>query len=190
MTPQDSSVAGVPEHLQRVLAGRYALESELGEGGMAWVFLARDRKHADRRVALKVLRPEVASVLGSERFLSEIRIAAVLSHPHIVPMFDSGEQDGLLYYVMPFVEGVTLRDRMRRDRTFAVDEMVHIAGDVAAALGYAHNRGVIHRDIKPENIMLAGDEAMVTDFGIARALHAGVGSATGPGLVLGTPGYM
>jgi TolB-like protein/Flp pilus assembly protein TadD len=182
-------ITGIPEHLQQVFSGRYSLEGAVGEGGMSSVFLARDRKHADRRVALKVLRPEVASALGPERFLSEIRIAAVLSHPHIVPMFDSGEQDGLLYYVMPFVEGVTLRERLRATNPLAVDEIIRIAEDVASALSYAHGRGVIHRDIKPENIMLAGDEAMVTDFGIARAVHAG-GHDTGPGLVLGTPGYM
>jgi TolB-like protein/Flp pilus assembly protein TadD len=181
---------GVPEHLQQVFSERYGLEGSLGEGGMATVFLARDRKHADRRVALKILRPEVASALGPDRFLSEIRIAAALSHPHIVPMFDSGEQDGMLYFVMPYVEGVTLRARLHTDPPLAVDDIVRIAGDVASALSYAHSRGVIHRDIKPENIMIAGDEAMVTDFGIARAVHSIPGNDTGPGLVLGTPGYM
>ena len=183
-------VPGSLEHLQQVFSDRYNLERSLGEGGMASVYLARDRKHADRRVALKILRREVASALGPERFLSEIRIAALLSHPHIVPMFDSGEHDGLLYYVMPFVEGVSLRDRMHAAPALDLAEIVQIAGDVASALSYAHERGVIHRDIKPENIMLAGDEAMVTDFGIARAVHARVGNDTGPGLVLGTPGYM
>jgi serine/threonine protein kinase/Tfp pilus assembly protein PilF len=176
--------------LSRAIGDRYAVERMLGEGGMGIVFLARDRKHAQRAVALKVLRPEVAAVLGAERFVSEIRIVALLNHPHIVPMFDSGEVDGLLYYVMPVVEGETLRERLRRGPSPALDELVRIGCGVASALSYAHQHGIIHRDVKPENIMLSGDEAIVTDFGIARALRAAVGGAAPSGLLLGTPGYM
>jgi len=188
--PISDEAFSVSSRLRKRLGSRYAIERLIGEGGMATVFLARDRKHADRPVALKVLREEVSDRLGSEQFLSEIRIAALLNHPHIVPMFDSGEQDGLLYYVMPYVEGQTLRVRLRRGPQPDVAEILRIAKDVLSALGYAHGRGVVHRDIKPENIMLAGNEAMLMDFGIAVALRATGKSASEAGPVLGTPGYM
>ena len=178
------------DRLRHALADRYAVERVLGQGGMATVFAARDRKHAHRAVAIKVLRPELAVALGAERFLREIGIAAVLNHPHIVPMFDSGEAGGLLYYVMPVVEGETLRERLRREPPLAVSEIVEIACGVASALSCAHAHDVVHRDIKPENIILSGEEAIVADFGIARALHAAGEEATGPGMMLGTPGYM
>ena len=145
---------------------------------MGLVFRARDRKHAQRAVALKVLRPDLAAELGADRFIGEIRIAALLNHPHIVPMFDSGEADGLLYYVMPLVEGDTLRDRLSRGPKPTLDEVVRVGCGVASALGYAHQQGIVHRDIKPENIILSGDEAIVTDFGIALALHAAVSRPT------------
>ncbi len=176
--------------LAAALAGRYAIERELGAGGMATVYLARDLKH-DRRVALKVLRPELAAALGPERFLREIRTTASLAHPHIVPLYDSGEAGDALYYVMPFVEGESLRARLAREGPLPVGEALQIARDVADALGYAHGRGVIHRDIKPENILLEGGHAVVADFGIARAIAAvGAGRLTATGLVLGTPVYM
>ena len=179
------------EHVQSALAPRYLVRRELGAGGMAVVFLADDPRHG-RPVAVKVMRPELAAALGPERFLREIRIAAGLRHPHIVPLYDSGEADGLLYYVMPYVEGESLRDRLRRERQLAVDEAVGIAREVADALAHAHEHELIHRDIKPENILLEGGHALVADFGIARA----VGSAattqvtTATGLAIGTPAYM
>ncbi|MGQ0704477.1 MAG: protein kinase domain-containing protein [Gemmatimonadales bacterium] len=179
--------------LTAALAGRYTIERELGQGGMATVFLARDLRH-DRRVALKVLRPELAAVIGAERFLQEIRVTAGLQHPHILPLHDSGEVDHFLYYVMPYVEGESLRDRLVRERQLAIDDAVRITTEAAAALAYAHGRGVIHRDIKPENILIsggAGGAAVVADFGIARAVTAaGGGRLTETGLSLGTPQYM
>jgi serine/threonine protein kinase len=178
------------ERLRRAIADRFTVERVLAHGGMGIVFLARDRKHANRAVALKVLRPEIAGVLGAGRFLAEIRTAALLNHPHIVPVFDSGEADGLLYYVMPLVEGETLRGRQRRGPPLGIDEIVRIGCGVAAALSYAHQHDIAHRDIKPENIFLSGDEAIVTDFGIARALHAAAGDGTPAGFAFGTPGYM
>jgi TolB-like protein/Flp pilus assembly protein TadD/tRNA A-37 threonylcarbamoyl transferase component Bud32 len=178
------------QRLQEALSGRYRIERELGQGGMATVFLARDCKHVHRAVALKVLRPELAGVLGAERFVSEIGFAALLNHPHIVPMFDSGEADGLLYYVMPVVEGETLRERLLRGPSPAADEIVRIGCGVASALSCAHQHGIVHRDVKPANIILSGGEAIVTDFGIALALRAAVGGATPSGLLLGTPGYV
>lgn len=179
------------QRLEAALAGRYAIERVLGAGGMAVVYLARDRKHGDRAVALKVLRPEFAAALGPERFLREIRIAAHLNHPHIVPVFDSGEAGGLLYYVMPCVEGETLRQRMRRESALSHAEAARIVSDVAAGLAHAHAHGVVHRDVKPENIMLPGGEAVVTDFGIARAVRVATDeSLTGAGFSLGTVGYM
>jgi tRNA A-37 threonylcarbamoyl transferase component Bud32 len=172
------------------LAGRYEVERELGEGGTAIVYLAHDTKH-DRRVALKVLRPEIAAGIGTERFVLEIRLAAKLQHPHILPLFDSGEAAGFLYYVAPYVEGESLRDRLRRQQQLAVPEALSIARQVAGALGYAHAHGIVHRDIKPENILLLGGEAIVSDFGIALALTAAAGPRlTAAGMALGTPAYI
>src|SRR6266566_8920222 len=153
------------------LADRYTLLRVLGRGGMATVYLADDRKHY-RSVALKVLLPGLAAYLGAERFLKEIEIAARLTHPHILPLHDSGEAGGFLYYVMPFVEGESLRDRLKREPQLPVEEAVRIAREVAAALSHAHSQDVVHRDIKPENILLSGGEAVVADFGIARAIVA------------------
>ena len=178
------------DRLKAAVAGRYRIERELGRGGMATVYLAEDLKH-HRRVAVKVLRPELAAAIGAERFLQEIEVTAGLQHPHILPLFDSGEADGLLFYVMPFVEGESLRDRLTRDGRLRVNEALAIAGDVAAALDLAHGRGVIHRDIKPENILLAGGEGLVADFGIALALaKVSDGRLTATGLAVGTPAYM
>src|SRR5688572_26977673 len=178
------------ERLKSVLSDRYAIEREIGAGGMATVYLARDLKHR-RRVALKVLKPELGAVLGPERFLSEINVTANLQHPHLLPLFDSGEAEGLLFYVMPYIEGESLRDRLTRERQLPVDESVRIAVAVASALDYAHRHGVIHRDLKPENILLHDGQAMVTDFGIALAItNAGGTRITQTGLSLGTPQYM
>ena len=176
--------------LQDALAGRYRIERELGQGGMATVYLALDQKH-ERQVAIKVLKPELAAVLGAERFLSEIKTTANLRHPHILPLYDSGEAAGFLYYVMPFVDGESLRDRLNRQRQLPIDEALRIAREVADALGYSHARGVIHRDIKPENILLENGHAAVADFGIARALSAaGAERLTQTGVAVGTPLYM
>src|SRR3989441_8609023 len=153
--------------LTTALAGRYAIEHELGAGGMATVYLARDLKH-DRDVALKVLRPELAAVLGAERFLQEIRISARLDHPHILTLIDSGESDGFVWYVLPYVRGESLREKLTREQQLSIEEAVRIATQVASALDYAHHHGVIHRDIKPENILLHEGEAVVADFGIDR----------------------
>ena len=176
--------------LTAALADHYAIGGELGAGGMATVYLAEDLKH-HRKVAVKVLRPELAATLGPERFVREIEIAANLSHPHILPLHDSGEADGFLYYVMPYVEGESLRERLDRDGTLPVEDAVRLTDDVAAALSYAHDHGIVHRDVKPENIMLTGGRAVVADFGIARALQvAGGERLTGTGLAIGTPAYM
>jgi eukaryotic-like serine/threonine-protein kinase len=178
------------DRLQAALADRYEIEHELGHGGMATVYLAQDLKH-HRRVAIKVLKPELAATLGPARFLREIEIAAQLQHPHILPLHDSGEADGHLYYVMPYVEGDSLRRRLRRERQLPLDEALAIAREVADALSYAHNHDVVHRDIKPENILLASGHALVADFGIARAITAAAGERlTHTGLTVGTPGYM
>jgi serine/threonine protein kinase len=178
------------ERLSSALADRYRIERELGQGGMATVYLAQDLKH-DRKVALKVLKPELAAVLGADRFVVEIKTTASLQHPHILPLFDSGTADGFLYYVMPFIQGETLRDKLNRETQLGVDEAVRIAIDVADALHYAHSQGVIHRDIKPENILLANGRPMVADFGIALAVSAAAGGRmTETGLSLGTPHYM
>ena len=178
------------DRLKAALEGRYAIERELGEGGMATVYLAQDLRH-QRNVALKVLKPELAAVIGGERFLAEIQTTANLQHPHILPLFDSGEEDGFLYYVMPFVEGESLREKLDRERQLGVDEALHITKAVASALQYAHDRDVIHRDIKPENILLHAGQPVVADFGIALALSAaGGGRMTETGLSLGTPYYM
>ena len=176
--------------IRPALADRYRIERELGEGGMATVYLARDVKH-DREVALKVLRPELAAILGRERFLNEIRLTAKLDHPHIVTLIDSGETNGLLWYVLPFIRGESLRERLHRERQLGVDEALAIAKQIASALDYAHRQGVIHRDLKPENILLHEGEAMLADFGIALALkEAGGSRLTETGLSLGTPQYM
>src|SRR5688572_18287595 len=156
------------DQLQSALAGRYLIDREIGRGGMATVYLARDPRH-DRLVALKVLHPDLAAALGPERFLAEIRTTANLQHPHILPLHDSGEADGLVFYVMPFVKGESLRDRLSRERQLPVEEAIRIASEVADALDYAHRQGVIHRDVKPENVMLHEGRALVTDFGIALA---------------------
>src|SRR5436309_980018 len=162
------------ELLRDALAGRYTVERELGRGGMATVFLAEDLKHR-RRVAIKVLHPDLAAVVGPERFLREIEIAARLQHPHILPLYDSGAGKGLLYYVMPYVEGESLRTRLERENQLPLEDAVRIATEVAEALAYAQREGVVHRDIKPENILLSADTAVVADFGIARAIGAAGG---------------
>lgn len=186
----DTRLPGTFEELRSALSGRYAIERELGHGAMATVFLARDVK-LRRLVALKVLRPEVASTLGPDRFVREIDIAAHLTHPHILPLHDSGSAAGFLYYVMPFIEGETLRERLNRETLLPVGEAVQIAAQVADALAYAHERGIVHRDVKPENILLAGGHAMVADFGIAHAVsEAGGDTLTATGVTVGTPAYM
>jgi len=176
--------------LAGALADRYRLERELGAGGMATVFLAEDVKH-HRKVAIKVLHPELSAVLGPDRFLKEIELTANLQHPHILPLFDSGAADGLLYYVMPYVEGESLRARLNREKQLPIPDAVRIASEVAGALDYAHRRGVVHRDIKPENILLHDGRALVADFGIALAVvQAGGSRMTQTGMSLGTPQYM
>ncbi|HTJ23938.1 MAG TPA: protein kinase, partial [Gemmatimonadaceae bacterium] len=178
------------DRLAAALADRYRIERELGQGGMATVYLAHDLRH-ERKVAIKVLKPELAAVLGAERFVVEIKTTAALQHPHILPLFDSGEAEGFLYYVMPFVDGETLRAKLDRETQLGIEESVKIATDVADALQYAHEHGVIHRDIKPENILLANGRPMVADFGIALAVSAAAGGRmTETGLSLGTPHYM
>ena len=178
------------ERLNAALEGRYRIDREVGEGGMATVFLADDLRH-ERKVALKVLKPELAAVVGAERFLAEIKTTANLQHPHILPLFDSGEADGFLFYVMPYVDGETLRERIDRDRQLPVDEAVRIATAVANALQTAHEQGIVHRDIKPANVLLSRGEPLVADFGIALAVGAAGGSRlTETGLSVGTPFYM
>ena len=177
--------------LSRALAGRYRLDREIGAGGMAIVYLAEDLKHR-RQVALKVLRPDLAAVCCEpDRFLREIEIAARLAHPHILPLYDSGQADGLLYYVMPYVAGESLRDRLRREKQLPLEEALRITGEVADALAFAHAHGVVHRDIKPENILFQAGHAVVSDFGIARAVTESGGEAlTATGMAVGTPAYM
>jgi serine/threonine-protein kinase len=184
--------------LVTALAGRYTVERELGRGGMATVYLAHDLKH-DRQVAIKVLLPELAAALGGERFVQEIKVTAGLQHPHILPLFDSGRiggqadgrSDDLLYYVMPYVEGESLRDLLDRESPLEVERALAIVTQVAGALDYAHRHGVVHRDIKPENILLEEGEAMVADFGIALAVEAaGPERLTAVGVAIGTPAYM
>ncbi len=176
--------------LKDALADRYRIERELGHGGMATVYLAMDLRH-DRHVAVKVLRPELAAVIGAERFLAEIKTTAALQHPHILPLFDSGEAAGQLFYVMPLIEGESLRDRLVREKQLPITDAVRIASEVASALDYAHRRGIIHRDIKPENILLHDGRALVADFGIALAASkAGSSRMTETGMSLGTPHYM
>src|SRR6266540_1991987 len=179
------------ERLRTALADRYQVERELGQGGMATVYLAHDLRH-DRHVALKVMRPELAAVIGTERFLQEIKTTAHLQHPHILPLFDSGEVDGTVFYVMPYVEGESLRDRLNREKQLPVSEAIRIAREAADALDYAHRHGIIHRDIKPENILLHDGRALVADFGIALAVSSAGGRTrlTETGMSLGTPHYM
>ena len=168
--------------LTQALSDRYRIEKELGAGGMATVYLAEDLRHA-RRVAVKVVRPDLSAVLGADRFLNEIRVTANLQHPHILPLFDSGDADGLLFYVMPYVEGESLADRLAREKQLPLEEAVRITREVASALDYAHRHGVIHRDIKPANILLQDGTALVSDFGIALALsNAGGARLTETGL--------
>jgi serine/threonine protein kinase/tetratricopeptide (TPR) repeat protein len=182
------------ERLNTALAGRYRVERSLGEGGMATVFLARDLRH-NRSVALKVLKPDLAAAIGAERFLAEIETTANLQHPNILPLHDSGDADGLLFYTMPYVEGDTLRQRLDRERTMPIDEAIRMVGDIADALEVAHERGIVHRDIKPSNILLSRGKALVADFGIARAAGSADSGSSGRaltqlGTVIGTAGYM
>jgi len=183
-------MATVQERLTAALAGRYTIERELGAGGMATVWLAHDVRYA-RDVALKVLRPDLSAVLGAERFLREIRITAKLNHPHILPLLDSGEADGLLFYVMPYVAGGSLRERIRRGEGWTLEAALPLLRSVAAALDHAHRQGIVHRDVKPENVLFFEGEPMVADFGIARAVtSAGGDQLTRSGFPVGTPGYM
>jgi serine/threonine-protein kinase len=179
------------EDLRTALTGRYEIDKEVGQGGMATVYLARDVKH-NRQVAVKVLRPDLAAALGHERFLREIEIAANLTHPHILPLYDSGEADGFLYYVMPYIKGDTLRDRIEKEGELPVSEAVRVIREVTDALAFAHSQGVVHRDVKPDNVMLSGRHAMVTDFGVAKAVSEATGrnTLTTAGVALGTPTYM
>ncbi|MDH3298864.1 MAG: serine/threonine protein kinase, partial [Gemmatimonadota bacterium] len=181
------------ELLQRVrvaLADSYEIESEIGRGGMAIIYLGRDRRH-DRPVAVKILPPHLASAIGHERFLQEIRMAAGLSHPYILPVLDSGERDGMLYYTMPFVEGENLRERLAREPELPIEDALRIADEMAEALGHAHGLGIVHRDVKPSNILLTPEHALLADFGVARAISRGADeNLTGTGLSVGTPAYM
>jgi serine/threonine protein kinase len=190
-----SSAGGLPpvdrrwEALTAALASRYILQRELARGGMATVYLALGVE--DRQpVAIKVMQPKLASALGAERFRREIEIASSMAHPLIVPVHGSGNADGLLYYVMPYVDGETLFDRLQRDRRIPLGEALQIARDVSAALGYAHERAVLHRDVKPENILLAGGRALIADFGLARAIGADYRKLTSTGIIVGTVFYM
>jgi serine/threonine protein kinase/tetratricopeptide (TPR) repeat protein len=185
-----SRTADEQARLQAAFTGRYAIERELGRGGMATVYLARDLKH-ERQVAIKAFKPELAATLGHERFLRETKFTAQLSHPNIVPLLDSGDADGVLFYVMPYVDGESLRERLQRERQLSVEAAVQIVREIADALGYAHSQGVIHRDIKPENILLASGHALLADFGIARAMVAPeTEKLTQAGFAVGTPAYM
>ena len=180
----------VTDRVSAALADRYGIERRLGAGGMATVYLADDRKH-NRQVAIKVLKPEIAAVMGAERFLREIETTAGLQHPHILPLFDSGKAGAFLYYVMPFIDGESLRDKIEREIRLSLDEALRISAQVADALSYAHRQGVLHRDIKPENILLSQGHAIVADFGIAKAVTtAGGAQLTRAGFAMGTPGYM
>src|SRR4051812_38247386 len=178
------------EQLSAVLGDRYVVRREVGAGGMATVFLAEDVKH-QRLVAIKVLRPELAASLGADRFLREVRITAQLNHTNILPLLDSGDADGLLYYVMPFVEGETLRERLAREKQLPVNDALRLTSEIGDALSYAHDRNVIHRDIKPENILLQAGHAVVAVFGIARAVTTAANEVqTATGVAVGTPTYM
>lgn len=183
-------MAKLRERLERAVDGRYEILDELGRGGMSMVFNARDIRH-DRTVAVKVLLPELAASVGAQRFLREIEIAAALVHPHILPLYDSGDAEGLLYHVTPSVEGETLRERLKREKYLPVEEAVRITAELADALDFAHSKDVIHRDIKPENVLLTRRHALLTDFGIARAITLGGGERlTETGMAVGTPAYM
>jgi serine/threonine-protein kinase len=189
-TRPEPSLTKLLGRVKQALADRYDVQIELGRGGMALVYLAEDIKHR-RQVAIKVLRPEITGSIGAERFLREIEISARLSHPNILTLIDSGEADSLLFYVMPYVEGESLRDRMTRENQLPVDEALRITREIADALHYAHSKGIIHRDIKPENILLEAGHAVVADFGIARAVsEAGGTQLTKTGYAVGTPAYM
>src|SRR5881409_2679711 len=180
----------VQDTLSAALGDRYAIDRELGRGGMATVYVALDRRHS-RQVAIKVLRPDVAAAIGAERFLREIAIAARLTHPHVLPLIDSGQADESLYYVMPYVRGETLRERLEREQRFTLKDALRIAREVGAGLDYAHREGFVHRDVKPENVLLADGHAVLADFGIARAIsQAGGEHVTEVGLAVGTPEYM
>ncbi|MFI5311011.1 MAG: protein kinase [Gemmatimonadales bacterium] len=181
-------VQNLQERLEQALTGRYTFERELGEGGMAVVFLAHDVRH-DRSVALKVLRPEISAEIGAERFLREIKMAARLTHPHILPVHDSGEADGLLFYVMPNMEGRSLRELLQREKQLPLEDALRITREIASALDYAHRQQVIHRDVKPENILMHEGAALVADFGIGKALSSGK-QVTQTGMAVGTPAYM
>src|SRR5574338_491370 len=188
--PDDTPDYGIDDRLRTALSGRYEIGERLGEGGMATVYDATDVRHG-RRVAVKVLRPELSAMLGSSRFLQEIQVTARLQHPHILPLYDSGAADDLLYYVMPLVQGGSLRDRLREERELPVPEAVSMLTALAGALDYAHRQGVLHRDIKPENILLHDGQPMLADFGIALAVsNAGSRRLTQTGLSIGTPSYM
>lgn len=194
--PSPTHRVGVQPHLHQLMTefsefwDRYTVEREIGGGAMARVFLARDHKH-DRPVAVKVLRPEFASGIGAERFLREIKLAARLTHAHILPLYDSGDDDGTLYYVMPFVKDGSLRTRLVREQKLSPEDAVKITRGVVAALDYVHERGIVHRDIKPENFLLQHGIVHVSDFGIGRTLDlASVETLTKTGILLGTPAYM
>jgi serine/threonine-protein kinase len=174
--------------VSRALAPRYLVERQIGQGGMATVFLARDTKH-ERHVAIKVLSPELAQAIGSDRFLREIEVVAGLNHPHILPLHDSGAEEGLLYYVMPYVKGGSLRARIDRNGPLPERDAVQIARGVAGALGFAHRSGIIHRDVKPANILLNEGHALLADFGIAHLIEGEATGLTATGLALGTPAY-
>ncbi|HEX5004571.1 MAG TPA: serine/threonine-protein kinase [Gemmatimonadales bacterium] len=185
-------MTGIPIRLAAILAGRFHLERELGAGGMATVYLATDLRH-DRKVAIKVMHPDLAAALGEERFLREVRITANLQHPHIVPLFDSGTAEGQLYFIMPYVEGETLRERLRRAGALPTDEALRLLAEIADALAHAHAHGIIHRDLKPENILLAGRHVVVADFGVSKAVTVAAYRApdlTQFGAAVGTPAYM
>ena len=181
----------VPEGLTRALSARYRIDRQVGVGGMATVYLAHDLKH-QRDVAIKVLNPDLAAAVGAERFVEEIRTTAHLRHPHILPLFDSGSADGLPFYVMPFIEGESLRSRLERERPLPISDAVQILREVADALAHAHAAGVVHRDVKPDNILISGRHVFLADFGVARALalHDGDATFTGTGIMVGTPAYM
>jgi len=184
-------MADLSERVRTSLAGHYAIERELGRGGMATVYLAEDVKH-HRKVAVKVLRPELAATLREDRFLPETAVAAQLKHPHILPLLDSGQAEGFLYYVMPYVEGESLRERLAQHGELPVHDAVRILSEVVDALAHAHQHGVVHRDIKPDNILLSGRHALVMDFGVAKAVSEASGrqKLTTAGVALGTPAYM